>query len=423
MKKILFVSFLVLMFSTLGMSQEKPTYFANGEQCVEALRTGQYTVYVPGADNLFTKINPRTEMLTLLENDECDHMIVDRSKNMKDFYWVIQAKGTKMVKELRGLKLLRRYSCGNPINARMHVPIKAPDPTPTPATPTPSPTPIQNCIKVTDKHGNVVNVTLSLEQARSLGYTVDSDFQCYQPKPPPTPVPATPTPTPIPVDYCATVNGKPNDKRITVDEAIDAGYEVDDDNRCFVKDKGANAWGSALCGAGVGILLGRVKTGTWKGGAIGGAIGGVGGGVISQIPGSRTLYGCGAGAAALLLPKHKKARKVQVATPVGQGGLNGGGCIPGANNCPIITSVPTRPTASNPNPTGGTPVPTTTTGGLPPRRPFAEEQSGQQNRANDSGGRITNISQPAKTSCDADPTAICMNVLNKDGTTVRMRVN
>lgn len=65
--------------------------------------------------------------------------------------------------------------------------------------------------------------------------------------------------------------------------------------------------------------------------------------------------------------------KSQEQTPVGYGGLNNGGCIPGANpGCVITSSIPTRPTASNPYPTVSN-VPILTQPSIPVRRAFAEE--------------------------------------------------
>ncbi len=104
--------------------------------------------------------------------------------------------------------------------------------------------------------------------------------------------------------------------------------------------------------------------------------------------------------------------KTQTNTPVGQGGLNGGNCIPGARNCPIVSSVPHLPSVQNPNPTSGNGIPV-----RPFTNGFVSNAAGvvQQNSSN-------TISQP-KTGCDADPSAVCMNVLQADGTTIRMRVN
>lgn len=151
MRQIILIALLfVSLFAVAGYGQKKQTYFSSGEACTEALRNGTAGFYVPKANNLFKPINPLTEVLTELEEDECQDMIVDRSRNFSDFIWVAQPAGTKMVKELNGLKLLRRYSCGNPVNDRQHIPIKpvsTPTPTPTPAstpvpTPTPTPTPV-----------------------------------------------------------------------------------------------------------------------------------------------------------------------------------------------------------------------------------------------------------------------------------------
>lgn len=149
MRQLLFVAFLfVALFAAsaiVGDAQTKQIYFTTGEACTAALANGTAEFYKPHANNLFKPINPLTEVLTELEQDECEEMIVDRSRNFSDYYWVAQPMGTKMVKELNGLSLKRRYSCGNPVRDRHQIPIKPappiiPAPTPAPvATPTPAP--------------------------------------------------------------------------------------------------------------------------------------------------------------------------------------------------------------------------------------------------------------------------------------------
>lgn len=175
MKKLIFgMAIYFALFAVSAIVGNAQVYFATGEQCVQALQNGTLVFYEPKANNLFRPINPATEVRTYLEEDECQQMIVDKSRNMRDFYWIGQRKGTEMVKELNGLTMKRRYSCGNPIGARMQVPVLKPEPTPTPV-PVATPIPPPMC----------ANRNLTIAQARENGFIIRGEMcELEQPKPP-----------------------------------------------------------------------------------------------------------------------------------------------------------------------------------------------------------------------------------------------
>jgi hypothetical protein len=120
MRQILFIAVLYVgLFAAsaiVGDAQTRQTYFgtgdAGGDACEAALRTGSYNHYRPTYFGLHKKL-AAGEDVRGLESDVCVEMMT-----VKGYQWVIQKEGEKMV--FKGLNIVRREDCGNPIRNIRH---------------------------------------------------------------------------------------------------------------------------------------------------------------------------------------------------------------------------------------------------------------------------------------------------------------
>lgn len=104
---VVFVGLFILS-ALVGDAQTKQTYFSSGPQCIDALNAGTANFYRPTYFNLH-KATASNEEARGLESDACAHMLTVKGKQ-----WVAQKEGEKMV--FRGLVIVRREDCGNPID-------------------------------------------------------------------------------------------------------------------------------------------------------------------------------------------------------------------------------------------------------------------------------------------------------------------
>lgn len=107
--------FCVAIVATSAMSsnaQSRATYFSNGDSCEASLRSGSFNYYRPTYFGLHKKLSAGEEVRGL-ESDACVEMLT-----VKGYQWVIQKEGEKMV--FKGLHIVRREDCGNPIRDIRH---------------------------------------------------------------------------------------------------------------------------------------------------------------------------------------------------------------------------------------------------------------------------------------------------------------
>lgn len=96
----------------VGNAQTRQTYFPSGDACEVALASGSFNYYRPTYFGLHKKL-AATEEVRGLESDVCVEMMT-----VKGYQWVIQKEGEKMV--FKGLNIVRREDCGNPIRNIRH---------------------------------------------------------------------------------------------------------------------------------------------------------------------------------------------------------------------------------------------------------------------------------------------------------------
>lgn len=111
-----------------NVNPDGQTYFASAESCVAAISDGTAKYYRPTFFKLHKAVAAGEE-LRGLESDACVMMLT-----VKGYRWVAQKEGEQMV--FRGLNIVRRYDCGNPIKDIRYPKTDEPEPKPTPK-PTP----------------------------------------------------------------------------------------------------------------------------------------------------------------------------------------------------------------------------------------------------------------------------------------------
>lgn len=125
--------------TSTSVTSKKRTYFASGEDCDTAIKSGTANFYEPTYLSLHKKLRSG-EKLRKLEANQCFLMLT-----VKGYHWVAQKEGEEVV--IFDNQVVRRFDCGNPIRDTYHK--TEPEPLPTP-TPKPSPTPAPKCPEGTE---------------------------------------------------------------------------------------------------------------------------------------------------------------------------------------------------------------------------------------------------------------------------------
>lgn len=104
---VLFVIGMYFVLGTVANGQSRQMYFSTGAECAVAIADGRAAYYRPTYFGLHKKL-AASEEARPLEADTCVRMLT-----VKGYQWVAQREGEMMV--FRGLQMIRREDCGNPI--------------------------------------------------------------------------------------------------------------------------------------------------------------------------------------------------------------------------------------------------------------------------------------------------------------------